>query len=205
MVIYNVQQGSSKWHMLRRGWGEESKYFTPFRFTASQIYCLSDLNKYKSRDEYLKEVLGDSVINTVSNEHIERGVRLESHIRKMYENISNEDVSEVGFVIPEWCPFIGVSPDGLTREGCIEIKAPVKVYKHPKPEHYAQMQMVMAVCEKPWCDYVVYSELDDELSIKRINRDTYYWNNTLYPQIIQAISDCLDIIKQRCIDDIISD
>jgi hypothetical protein len=89
----------------------------------------------------------------------------------MYVDRTGNHVSEVGFVIPSWCPFIGVSPDGLVGErGCIEIKAPVRMYNFPKPEHYAQMQMQMKVCERDWCDYVVYCESSDELEITRIKK-----------------------------------
>lgn len=205
MKIFNVTQGSDEWFKLRRGWSDESSSFTPFRFTASQIYCLSDLFRYKSREDYLNEVTGVCVSNFESNEHIERGVRLEPKIRKMYEEKMGVSVTEVGFVVPSWCPFIGVSPDGLMDEGCIEIKAPVRVYEHPKPEHYAQMQMVMAVCERDWCDYVVYSERDDELKITKVLRDVYYWENTLYPQIKSGIRDGLEIILENCISDMLSD
>lgn len=199
MKIYNVSQGSEIWFKLRRGWSDESRYFTPFRFTASQIYCLSNLFRYKTREEYLNEVTGVIETKFESNEHMERGVRLEPTIRRMYEDLKKVSVKEVGFVVPSWCPFIGVSPDGLMDEGCIEIKAPVKIYDTPKPEHYAQMQMVMAVCERKWCDYVVYSERDKDLRITRIPRDIYYWNNTLYPQIQMGIKDGLDIITEECI------
>jgi len=202
MKIFDVVQGSDVWHSLRRGWGDESKYFTPFRFTASQIYCLSNLSRFKSREEYLYEVTGVTPCFLESNEHMSRGNRLEPLIRKMYEDKLKVKVIEVGFVIPEWCPFIGVSPDGFSGEGCIEIKAPVKVYKDPKPEHYAQMQMVMAVCEKPWCDYVVYSERDDEMKITRVLYDEMYWNNTLYPNIQQGIQDGLKIILESCLSDL---
>lgn len=203
MKIYNVSQGSNEWHNLRKGQAPESKYFTPFRFTASQIYCLSGLSAFKSRETYIMESLNIIDRDIITNEHMQRGNRLEPKIRQMYETKMNTEVTEVGFVIPEWCPFIGVSPDGLvSSDGCIEIKAPVKQYKHPKPEHYAQMQMTMKVCERSWCDYVVYSESDDTLNIKRIHMDDFYWDNTLYTQIKEAISESLYILNEICIADI---
>lgn len=119
----------------------------------------------------------------------------------MYVEKFDTPVTEVGFVIPDWCPFVGVSPDGFVGEGCIEIKAPCKMYDTPKPEHYAQMQMQMAVCEKPWCDYVVYVEGTGELKITSIHYDHYYWENTLY----RLIRDGLEIILQTCISDLVAD
>jgi putative phage-type endonuclease len=206
MKIFNVSQGSSQWHLLRRGWSDESGSFTPFRFTASQIYFLSGRSRFKTREDYLKEVTGTTINREEPNEHMLRGTRLEPIIRKMYERRSGNAVTEVGFVIPNWCPFIGVSPDGFVEDdGCIEIKAPCKMYDTPKPEHYAQMQMQMAVCEKSWCDYVVYVEDTNELKITRIPYDHYYWENTLYPLIKEGIKDGLEIILKTCLSDLVSD
>lgn len=205
MIIYNVTQGSDQWSLLRSGWSDESKSFTPFRFTASQIYCLSNLSKFKTRYEYLNEVTGVTSKNTTPNEHMKRGTRLEPLIRDMYIERSGNQVTEIGFVIPEWCPFIGVSPDGFVGDdGCIEIKAPMKMYKTPKPEHYAQMQMQMVVCERSWCDYVVYIEDIDEYKVTRILKDEIYWKNTLFPQIKEGIRDGLSIILENCLIDISS-
>jgi hypothetical protein len=170
-------------------------YFTPFRFTASEIYCLTNNNPYKSRTEYMDQVLG-RVPNTFGgNVHTQRGERLEPVVRERYVCERGTPVHEVGFVVPNWCPYIGVSPDGLTEEGCIEIKCPVKIWQPlldegiVKGEHYAQMQMVMAVCDRPWCDYLVYSERDDQYVEKRIPRDQTYWEEELYPVIQQGIEE----------------
>lgn len=81
MKIFNVSQGSAHWHLLRRGWSDESSSFTPFRFTASQIYCLSNLSRFKTRETYLKEVTGTSHHTEEPNEHMLRGTRLEPIIR----------------------------------------------------------------------------------------------------------------------------
>jgi hypothetical protein len=170
-------------------------YFTPFRFTASEIYCLTDRNPYKSRAEYLDQVLGRVPNTFQGNFHTRRGERLEPLVRDRYIREHETPVFEMGFVVPKWCPYIGVSPDGLTEEGCIEIKCPIRVWKPlleegvVKGEHYAQMQMVMAVCDRPWCDYIVYSEEEDQYFEKRIPRDTAYWEGELYPTIQQGIEE----------------
>jgi len=202
--VFDVQQRSEEWKFLRGNYKTPIKgnipedwipYMTPFRFTASEIYCLTGKNQYKTREKYFQEALGIIPKTFTGNVHTQRGQRLEPKIREMYEAKIGSRVEEVGFVVPRWCPFIGVSPDGITEEGCIEIKSPVKIWRElledgqVKGEHYAQMQMAMIVCERPWCDYIVYSEADDQYFQKRIPRDQKYWDEELYPCIQQAIEE----------------
>lgn len=202
--IFNVRQRSDEWRFLRGGYKtplvgdippDWIPYMTPFRFTASEIYCLTGRNQYKSREQYFKEVMGIIPRVFTGNVHTERGQRLEPKIREMYEKKMGTKVEEVGFVVPRWCPYIGVSPDGLTEEGCIEIKSPVRIWREllengtVKEEHYAQMQMAMVVCGRPWCDYVVYSELEDKYYQKRVERDQEYWDDVLYPEIMRAVAE----------------
>lgn len=200
--VFNVEQRSEEWKFLRgnhrtpitgsvpQDW---IPYITPFRFTASEIYCLTGNNQYKTRDTYFKECLGIVPRIFTGNRHTLRGQRLEPMIRTMYERRMNVEVEEVGFVVPRWCPFIGVSPDGVTEDGCIEIKSPVRVWPElknegvVKGEHYAQMQMAMVICDRPWCDYIVYSEADEEYLQKRVQRDQVYWDDVLYPCIKSAV------------------
>lgn len=202
--VFNVQQRSEEWKFLRGNYRKPLggrvprdwlPYITPFRFTASEIYCLTGNSIYKSRDQYFGEVLGLLPKTFTGNVHTDRGQRLEPKIREMYETRHSTRVEEVGFVIPDWCPYIGVSPDGLVENGCIEIKSPVRVYRElledgvVKGEHYAQMQMAMIICDRPWCDYVVYSEHQDLYFEKRVEKNPDYWNEELYPAIHRAIED----------------
>lgn len=212
---FNVAQRSEEWKFLR---GNKTRiidvpadwvpYMTPFRFTASEIYCLTGLNKYKSREQYFNEAVGITERTFTGNHHTERGCRLEPKIRSMYESKHGVQVTEVGFVVPKWCPYIGVSPDGLTEDGCIEIKSPVVVWSELKEhgqikhEHYAQMQMAMVVCERPWCDYIVYSEKTDEYLEKRVIRDQGYWDDFLYPCILDAIAEGNRHIAQQIADEV---
>ena len=218
--VFNVSQRSEEWKFLRGNYRTPIKgpvpedwipYLTPFRFTAWEIFCLTGQNQYKSRDQYFQEVLGIIPRTFTGNVHTERGQRLEPKIREMYESKTNTKVVEVGFVVPKWCPYIGVSPDGLTEEGCIEIKSPVRIWKElvdegvVKGEHYAQMQMAMIICERPWCDYVVYSELEDRYFEKRVPRDQTYWEETLYPCIQAAISEGNNHVSKTIVEELEND
>lgn len=215
--VFNVNQRSDEWRFLRGNYKTPLKgsvpsdwipYITPFRFTASEIYCLTGNNQYKSREQYFQEAVGIIPRTFTGNEHTKRGQRLEPLIRKMYEDRHSITVEEVGFVVPKWCPYIGVSPDGLTEEGCIEIKSPVRVWKElitdgvVKGEHYAQMQMAMIICDRPWCDYIVYSELENQYFEKRITKNVEYWETELFPAIEQAIKEGNDYVYEDISKDI---
>lgn len=214
--VFNVAQRSDEWRFLRGGAKSCIKgkipndwipYITPFRFTASEIYCLTGNSQFKTREKYIGEVSGAIEKTFTGNFHTRRGQRLEPRIREMYESNHGVKVVEVGFVVPKWCPFIGVSPDGLTTDGCVEIKCPVSVWKSlledgvVKPEHYAQMQMAMIICDRPWCDYIVYSEGEDRYFEKRVERDFDYWKNELYPVIQSGIQE----VKNYLVRDITSE
>lgn len=215
--VFNVAQRSEEWKFLRGNYRNPPKgnipddwnpFITPFRFTASEIYCLTGKNRYKSREKYFGEVLGLIPKTFDGNVHTFRGQRLEPFVRETYEKNHETNVEEVGFVVPRWCPYIGVSPDGLTDEGCIEIKCPVKIWKELitdgviKGEHYAQMQMAMIICDRPWCDYVVYSEADNEYFEKRVSKDVDYWDNELYPAIKTAIQEGKQVVVDKILNDL---
>lgn len=215
--VFNVEQRPEEWKFLRGNYRTPIKgkipddwnpYITPFRFTASEIYCLTGKNQYKSREKYFGEVLGLIPKTFDGNVHTRRGQRLEPSVRERYERDHGIKVEEVGFVVPRWCPYIGVSPDGLTEDGCIEIKCPVKIWKElseegvVKGEHYAQMQMAMIICDRPWCDYLVYSESEDRYFEKRIEKNVDYWDNELYPAIKLAIEDGKKVVIDQITKDL---
>lgn len=214
--IFNVEQRSDEWRFLRacktpvkgKFPSDWIPFITPFRFTASEIYTLTGKGQYKTRSQYIGEVSGKLERKFSGNVHTSRGQRLEPSVRQRYEREHNVNVVEIGFLVPKWCPFIGVSPDGVMQEGCIEIKCPVSIWPELKnegmikPEHYAQMQMTMEICDRDWCDYLVYSEKDNEYLELRVKRDKKYWDDFLYPCILSAIKEVKDIIVNDIVHDL---
>jgi len=116
-------------------------------------------------------------------------------------------VEEVGLVVPKWNFHLGSSVDGIVKgeKGIVEIKCPKKMYgpltdhekqlsfgcepesryyhKHIWESHYAQMQGGMAILDREWCDYVVYSTTDCKVYKERILFNKEYWENKLYPSL----------------------
>ena len=56
---------------------------------------------------------------------------------------------------------------------------------HP---YYAQVQGQMAVGDRPWCDFVIYTKT---ISIERIYFDSDYWLDTLLPKLEDFFDNCL--------------
>ena len=63
--------------------------------------------------------------------------------------------------------------------------AKVKI-NHP---YYAQVQGQMAVGQRPWCDFVVFTSIG--LSVERVSFNEEYWQNTLLPALETFYDNCL--------------
>lgn len=151
---YDVEQGSKLWFELRRG--------IP---TAS---CFADIlakGEGKMRRRYMMDLLGERLtgepVESFSNKHTERGHLLEPEARELYSFLKNAEPVQVGFARSG---DIGASPDSLIgNDGLLEIKtklprlqAEVLLANILPPEHKAQVQGQLMVCEREWTDFVSY-------------------------------------------------
>ena len=59
----------------------------------------------------------------------------------------------------------------------------------PKHSYYAQVQGQMAIGDRPWCDFVVYTLKG--LSVTRISFNEDYWNNSLLPKLTSFYDNCV--------------
>ena len=57
---------------------------------------------------------------------------------------------------------------------------------HP---YYCQVQGQLAIGNRPWCDFIVYTQKG--LSIDRVNFDREFWSNKLYPKLIEFYDNCI--------------
>ena len=57
---------------------------------------------------------------------------------------------------------------------------------HP---YYTQVQGKMAVGERPWCDFVIYTKRG--ISIERISFDRNFWDTLLLPKLISFYDNCV--------------
>lgn len=124
-----------------------------------------------------------------------------------YEARTGNIVTEVGFTRHESIQFVGVSPDGLIDDdGSIEMKCPYNSINHlitireqkMPDEHIPQVQGVMWVTNRKWCDFISYDpRMPDhyKLFIQRIIRDEKYIRE-LKTEIVSFIADVNNFIKE---------
>lgn len=55
--------------------------------------------------------------------------------------------------------------------------------------YYAQVQGQMAVGNRPWCDFVIFTTMG--IHVQRIKFDKGYWEKTLLPRLIEFYDNCL--------------
>lgn len=169
MKLHNTPQGTDEWFKLRLG-----------KFTASNAQAIANDGKGLETlcFEKVAELKTGKAKESYTNEDIERGKTLEEMARNSYELETGIVAKQIGFV--EATEFIGCSPDGLIDEdGLLEIKckndANFVKYLYDKkidPAHVWQMQMQMYVCERDWCDYVIFNENFEKTTIiVRVKRD----------------------------------
>lgn len=132
---------------------------------------------------YINQLIAEAVTGNrpeqITTPAIERGIALESEAIEWYTLLTDRTVEETGF----WRhPEIdcGASPDGLVGEGLLEVKCPINstqvatLRKKTVPSQYVpQIQGQMWVLNKPWVDFLSYS---NELPpfLVRVTRDEPY-------------------------------
>ena len=124
-----------------------------------------------------------------------------------------------GFVISDQYPYLGASPDAVVHDpsaesqfGLAEIKCPYSVRNMTPQEaaksqsffcsleenelklkrthgYFCQIQGQMAITERAWCDFVVYTEKG--VSVQRIPFDAAFWSNDLLPKLLSFFDNCL--------------
>ena len=184
------EQGTDEWLKARKG-----------ILTGSNFGAAAGNSPYETLSEYAEIFSGrkTKVFSEFAISNMARGTRLEPYARTLYEKIKGVTVEEIGLAIPYWDKRIGSSVDGLVGlDGCIEIKCPIKIYERLNiqnisqkmrinPTHYDQMQGAMSILNREWCDYVVYCESENRLYIERVWRDNVYWNEDLYPKLVNFL------------------
>ncbi len=77
-----------------------------------------------------------------------------------------------------FCCKVITNPDGRSS---IELK--------DTHNYYAQVQGQMAITERKWCDFVIYTSKG--ISIERIRFNEEFWKNTFLPKLTSFYDNCL--------------
>lgn len=193
-IIYDVEQGSKEWLMMRLG-----------KLTASKFSDVMAKGRgsapSKTRESYMyqlaAEILTGEPQDSFTNKAMEWGNECEPAARAAYELKHDIDVVQCAFI--ERDQWVGVSPDGLVGEnGLLEIKCPNSVTQikrvlsgeFPK-EYTAQVQGQLWVSGREWCDFVSYDP--------RINTDADYFEIRVFRDeeyIENLATQCTDFIEE---------
>lgn len=142
----------------------------------------------KAREDYLFEVVIERLTGNPVDHYISKpmqdGIEREPFARMKYEAATGAIVEEVGFLPHPELAAVGGSPDGLVdADGMIEIKCPtasthLRTLLDGMPvEHSAQIQGLLWITGRAWCDFVsYYPDLQPplDLHIQRVERDDDY-------------------------------
>ncbi len=169
-------QKSEEWLEARKG-----------KITASRVGDIMKGARGKylaSREAYMMELATEILTGESApffeTEAMAHGTTTEPIARGAYEAITGTWVTEVGFKYSEEFKM-GASPDGLVgTDGCIEIKCPntstllkLKASGKINPKHLVQMNVVMLVWDRQWCDYFVYDPRlpSNQYFMRRVERN----------------------------------
>ncbi len=156
MILIDIEQGSEAWFKLKAGMISGTRF--------SKVMAGDSTATYKDLiTDLAGEIITGEVEETYTNAVMERGIQLEPEARALYSELIGE-VREAGFCLmdgmEEW---IGVSPDGLTDKGIIEIKCPIRkthlnyIEANKLPSVYKwQCHGNMMATGAEYCDFMSY-------------------------------------------------
>jgi hypothetical protein len=177
LEIIDCEQGSEAWFRSRMGIPTASEFKTI-------IGIKKDAREKVTRRTYLLKLAGEIITGepaeSFSNSHMDRGHAMEDEARNLYAFMTDVEPQRVGFVRNG---LKGCSPDSLIddpilgKRGVLEVKTKLPhlmidclLKDEFPPEHKAQCQGALWICEREWVDIAVYwPKLP--LFVKRAYRD----------------------------------
>lgn len=206
-----LQQRTDAWHKARRG-----------KLTASNFAAALGVSPYTSRQKLVRTMGGSGYqANSLpTNIACQWGTNNEPNGIMEYTLATGNRVATEWFVTHPHLHWLGGSPDGLVdNDGLIEVKCPFKqeVYNGVPVHYYPQVNGLMEICDRNWCDFVVWTP--DKLHITRLKRNSEAFNyflpfySNVYAMFCRGDSparmkseekkEMTDVIKQFILDDII--
>jgi hypothetical protein len=177
MMFHDVEQNTEAWDELRLGKVTASKFGT---IMANDGKAFGEPAKRYALQLALERITGKKAEFSFTNDHMERGHEQEPIARMLYEEQFFIDVTNGGFFDHgEW----GDSPDGLVKDGAVEIKSVIA------PTHYDTLlrgsydpayrwQLIghLDGTQRAWVDFVSYCgefPREKQLIIHRLHRERF--------------------------------
>jgi YqaJ-like recombinase protein len=199
----NAPQGTEAWRIERAG------HVTASRFddVQSKIKTGEAATRLKYRLQVVTERLTGVPIDGFQSGPMRWGTETEPFGRMAYEAKTGILAAEAPFRKHRGHAWIGASPDGeIDADGVLEIKCPEStthvawLQDGPRlpPEHVAQVQGVLWVTERRWCDFVSFDPRMPErlqLFVVRVARDDAYIA-ALEKEVLAFAAECERMIEQ---------
>lgn len=154
-------QRNEAWHSDRCGILTASRVKDVMAVSKRDGKPLADRQNYLT--EKVCEILTGRPASKFQNEAMRWGVEQEPSALEAYQLLTGRSVDQVGLCLHPEREYIGSSPDGLMIDRGIEIKCPWNTGNHiaaildgMPPEHMAQIQCGMWVCDMPEWDFVSF-------------------------------------------------
>jgi len=177
MKFHDVEQNSEAWDELRLGKVTASKFGV---IMANDGKAFGEPAKRYALQLALERITGKKAEFSFTNDHMERGHEQEPVARMLYEEQNFIDVTNGGFFDHgEW----GDSPDGLVKDGAVEIKSVIA------PTHYDTLlrgsfdpayrwQLIghLDGTQRCWVDFISYCgefPIEKQLIIHRLYKEHY--------------------------------
>lgn len=175
-------QRNEAWHSDRCG------IITASRIKDVLAVSKRDGKPLQARQDYLVEkvceILTGTPASRFQNEAMRWGVEQEPAALEAYQHRTGRIVTAAGLCMHPTLDYIGASPDGLMVDRGIEAKCPFSSVVHLNtlidgmpPEHMAQLQAGMWVCDLPEWDFISYDPRMPahlRLYVQTIPRDDIY-------------------------------
>jgi hypothetical protein len=187
----NIEQGTQQWHELRLG-----------RITGSQVHKFLSPKTFQvtkaCKEENIYDLIGKARVDYDENDKLEfgkiptfvseRGYAGEVEVRAWYQETKLDVIESVSFIESD-CGNFGFSPDGVVKNGFIEVKTVnsafiMKAWHHgnvesylydKKPDYWLQILLGFFINpEFEFCDFIMYCgslrETKERFFIQRFER-----------------------------------
>lgn len=179
-------------------------------------YCIKaeiEVNPTSSRELYKRQTVSErlSGVSADADLYISKpmlwGQMQERFAKAQYKGITGNRVEDAPLMLHPNL-LCGASPDGLVIDietgelGNLEIKCLepwnhlYKIIKADKVpyDHIPQIQLQMWINGRDWCDFVGYDPRiktkDLKVYIKRVERDEFFINEILVPNVVRFLDEC---------------
>ena len=173
MTVLTCEQRTPEWHQARLGKLTGSRAADAFATLKSGGEAASRRNLRLQL--VLERLTGQSQESGYVSAAMERGIQLEPEACAAYEAETGLLVQSVGFVVHDTLAA-GCSPDGLTRDGLLEIKCPeasahLEHVRGALSQAYrTQVTHALWLTGRAWADFVSYHPLFPEALQLKVTR-----------------------------------